>query len=260
MKYSTLQSTNNTKLFISNQEQRPIHQRHVQSLISSMSRYGFFPSKPIQCYSSGNGKYIVVDGHHRLEAAKELGCLFYYVVETKRSQEAMPEVNAGRAWKNEDFVRQFAMRGLPDYIALQQYISRGLPLACAVSLLSGESAKSSNKIKDIKCGLFKIKTTINAEAILSLIERNPDAPVFRHSGFIKAISMLLWVKEFDLPTFQHRIELGGHKIPNCSNVDDFLAAIDEVCNYRVNMKDRKSFVLLAKQATSARNPAIRRNR
>jgi hypothetical protein len=259
MKPSTLQSSNNPKLFISNQEQRPIYHRHVDALVSSMSRHGFFPSKPIQCYPNGNGKYTVVDGHHRLEAAKQLGCMFYYVVETKRSQDAMPDVNAGRAWKNEDFVRQYSMRGLPDYIALQQYISRGLPLRCAVALLGGESAASSNKMKDIKSGAFKVKTTDHAEKILSLIERNPDLPVFRHSAFIKAISMLLWVRDFDIATFQSRIEGGGHKIPNCSNVDDFLTAIDEVCNYRVNMKDRKSFVLLAKQAVALRNPKLPRN-
>jgi hypothetical protein len=253
MKTAKLQSTNNASLFISNHEQRPVHPQHVRFLISSMQRHGFFPSKPIQCYENGRGKYVVVDGHHRLEAAKEAGCTFYFVVEEKASQDAMPDVNRTRPWKSEDFVRQYALRGIADYVVLSEYVARGIPIQCAASLLSGQSAGSGNKPKTIKDGTFKVRTTEHADAFVSLIEAKRENPVFRHNAFVKALSMLLWVKEFDFGTFAKRVVDDGHKIPNCSNVEDFLAAIDEVCNFRVAMKDRKSYVLLAKQAAARRN-------
>ena len=126
MKQPKLQSTKNASLFVYNDEQRPIHQQHVNFLASSMSRHGFLPSKAIQCYRRKDGKLIVIDGHHRLEAAKTLGITFYYVVESATSQQAMPDVNRSRQWGIADFIRQYAMRGLPDYKRLSDYIASGL--------------------------------------------------------------------------------------------------------------------------------------
>jgi len=251
MKSPSLQSTNNAKLFVVNPEQRPINPNHVKFLISSMGKHGFMGSKPIQCYRRADGKLVVIDGHHRLEAAKHLGITFYYVVEGEQMQEAMPDGNRGLMWKNADFVRQYSIRGNKDYAALSSYVARGLPLAIAASLLGGQSAGSGNIVKSIPSGTFKVKTTDHAEKILSMIEDDPSARVFRHANFIKALSMCLWVKEFDFQTFKHRAEHNHHMIPNCSNVLDFLAAIEEVYNFR--SQKRVSVAFLARETAKKRS-------
>jgi hypothetical protein len=251
----TLRKTNNPNLFVYNNEQRPIHPQHVQLLANSIRKHGFLPSKPVQCYQAANGKLIVVDGHHRLEAAKALGEPFYYVVETEKSQNAMPDVNRSRAWKSEDYVRQYCLRGHPDFVLLSDYVKRGLPLQSAVNMLGGHTAGSNNLTSSIKDGSFKVKTTAHADMILSLIEDNPSVPAFRHYAFVRAMSLLLWVPQFDFHIFKHRVEQNSHKIPNCSNVPDFLEAIEEVYNFRVAIKDRESLSLLAVQAAAKRSAA-----
>jgi hypothetical protein len=255
MKTPILKSTNNPSLFVYNNEQRPIHPQHVQILANSIRKHGFFPSKPVQCYQAPNGKLIVVDGHHRLEAAKLLGESFYYVVETEQSQNAMPDVNRSRSWKSEDYVRQYSLRGYPDFILLSDYVKRGLPLQSAVNLLGGHTAGSNNLTASLKDGTFKVKTTAHADMILSLIEDNPNVAVFRHYGFVRAMSLLLWLPQFDFHIFKQRVEHNLHKIPNCSNVQDFLEAIEEVYNFRVPLKDRESLSLLAVQAAARRSAA-----
>jgi hypothetical protein len=248
----TLQSTNNAELFVSNDEQRPLHPQHVRFLASSMTKHGFLPSKPIQCYRRSDGKYIVVDGHHRLEAAKSLGIMFYFVCETELSQEAMPDVNRSRQWKSEDFIRQYAMRGYKDYRTLCDYVRRGVPTRVCVSMLAGESAGSLNQYAKIKTGEFKVKTTKQADFVLSLIEDNPKVPAFRHSNFISALSLCLWLREFDFGTFKGRAERNAHMIPNCSNAQDFLTAIEEVYNHHRPMKDRVPLALNAAKAAKQR--------
>lgn len=232
MKQPKLQSTKNASLFVYNDEQRPIHQQHVNFLASSMSRHGFLPSKAIQCYRRKDGKLIVIDGHHRLEAAKTLGITFYYVVESATSQQAMPDVNRSRQWGIADFIRQYAMRGLPDYKRLSDYIASGLNPTAAASLLAGESAGSANQSGRIKAGTFKVKTTENADKILSLMRDNPSITTFKNTNFVKALSLCLWLTEFDFGTFKSRAELNYHMIPKCSNVKDFLTSIEEVYNFR----------------------------
>lgn len=236
MKKPLLQSSNNSKIFVANHEQRPLNPQHIKFLMSSMRQHGFFASKPIQCYKDNSGSLVVVDGHHRLAAAKALEETFYYVIEDQTSQEAMPQVNRSLSWKLEDFIRQYKLRGNRNYEVLSAYVDRGLSAGIASALLSGNAAASFNQGDKIRSGQFIVKSTKHAEDILSMSEDNPTIKVFRHSGFIKALSLCLWIKEFDFATFKSRSELNYHMIPNCSNVDDFLRAIEEVFNYRNHKK------------------------
>lgn len=236
MKTPALQTSNNPSLFVPNHEQRPVNPIHVKRIASSMIKHGFLPSKPIQCYRRPDRKLIIVDGHHRFEAAKSLGFDFFYVVETEAAQEAMPDVQRSLSWKTGDFIRQYAMRGNKDYVVLSSYIHRGLPAAIAGSLLINQSAGSGNAAKVIPSGAFKVKTTDHADKILSLMEENPTTKVFSHVNFIKALSMCLWVNEFDFATFKKRAEQNWHMIPNCSNIPDFLQSIEEVYNFRAQLK------------------------
>lgn len=237
MKKPLLQSSNNATLFVKNDEQRPINPLHVKRLATSMSKHGFLPSKPIQVYRRKDGKMIVVDGHHRLEAAKMLGVIFYYVVEEEVAQQSMPDVQKSLSWKSEDYIRQYSLRGLKDYSVLASYIARGLPTMFAASILYGHSGAAGGMISGlIAGGTYKVKTVDHAEKILSLIESENPPRVFKHANFIKALALCLWLKQFDFGTFKKRAEGNWHMIPNCSNVPDFLTAIEEVYNFRSQVK------------------------
>lgn len=232
MKTPTLQSSNNPLIFVANPEQRPINQIHVKRIMTSMMKHGFLPSKPIQCYRRADRKLVIVDGHHRLEAAQCAGLDYYYVIESDASQDAMPDVQRSLSWQASDFIRQYSMRGNKEYILLSSYINRGLPTFIAASLLVGGSATSKNANRLIPGGLYRVKSTDHADKILSLIEENATTQVFKHSNFIKALSLCLWLKQFDFALFKKRVEANWHMIPNCSNIPDFLSAIEDVYNFR----------------------------
>jgi len=75
-----LETTTNYNRFSKNPEQRTISELHANNIAKSMMTAGFLPSKPIQCYKKGDG-LIIVDGHHRFEAAKSIGIPVYFFVE-----------------------------------------------------------------------------------------------------------------------------------------------------------------------------------
>lgn len=254
MKRTILQSANNYQLFCRNKEQRPLNSRHVARIRESMRRHGFRPSKPIQCYQL-HGKLVVVDGHHRLEAAKELGIAVYYVVEDESAQLSMLDENVTvLKWSTRDTVEQWAKRGKRDYQRLLDYVDSGIPLVEAASLLAGQSAGSHNVVPKLSDGSFVIKTTAHADAIVSIINLSATNKTLCHRQFIQALSLCLWVSVFDVQLFKDRAARNLHMIPRCSNVDDFLTSIEDVYNFR--SKHRVPIAFFAKEAAKARSAVL----
>lgn len=250
----TLQSSKNHDMFVANPEQRLINDKHVRGIAESIAKNGFRPGRPITCYRK-DGKLVVVDGHHRLAASKLLGSTFFYVVEGEDSQDIMPILNGGLKWKPIDFVRQYAMRGMRDYEILRDYVNMGIPLNCAAGLLAGNGCRGGLEISTrIAAGTYKVKTTDKINLVASLIIDNEGCKVFRHYGFIHALSMMLLVPEFDFGTFKSRVERNMHMLPNCSNGKDFLTAINEIYNYRRPIGEREDLSLKAIKASANRSP------
>jgi len=219
--------------FVHNHEQRPINQNHVKNLIESMRLYGFLESKPIQCYRH-NGKLVVVDGHHRLEAAMALGIEVCVVIESAESQDTMPAVNSiVKKWEAKDFVRLYASRGNHNYIALLEYEQMGIPISMAASMMINNAASSGNAHYQLIDGTFKIKTLEIIEEVYHLIyEFAEQCPAIRSRPFIGAISKCIMCKEFNMITFKSRLAENTSMIKKTNNEDQMLTLIESVYNHR----------------------------
>lgn len=56
------------------EHQRKVRPAHVDNLIASIDRIGFIvPVVAVEIHNGGRSRYVVIDGQHRLEAARELG-------------------------------------------------------------------------------------------------------------------------------------------------------------------------------------------
>jgi ParB-like chromosome segregation protein Spo0J len=64
--------TDKLDVFVEHGHQQPVCPRHVKKIMESMQSHGFLASKPIQCFRDGKSLKII-DGHHRVNAAKNLG-------------------------------------------------------------------------------------------------------------------------------------------------------------------------------------------
>lgn len=228
-----LETTKDYSKFTQNHEQRPINIKHAKMIAENMQHVGFLPSKPIQCYKQGS-KLVVVDGHHRLEAAKAIGIPVFYVVEPQSCQQTMAAENMlVRKWEAIDFVRLYASRGLQDYIILMNYIEKGIPCSMAASMLHGEGANSGNTRESLANGKFKIKTFDYANKISLLIEvYGKREPAIKSRAFISSVSKCLFCNEFDFDTFRSRIDANLSMIQKTSNEDQMLDIIEAIYNYR----------------------------
>ena len=228
-----LETTNDYSKFVTNKEQRKINPLHAKKIAQNMADCGFIPSKPIQCYKDGN-KLVVVDGHHRLEAAKTAGIYLYYVVEPKQCQESMAVENSlVKPWGQIDFVRLYANRGIKDYMELLAYQDRGIPLNMAASMLIDNDAGSGNAHKSIKSGNFKIKTRYLINLVLSFIDEfGSTNHAINNRSFIAAISSCILCNEIDIEILRSRIRENTSMIEKTSTTDVMLEQLERVYNFR----------------------------
>jgi hypothetical protein len=246
-----LQTTTNYGLFVANDDQRKLDQNHAKRLAQSMAKVGFIPSKPVQCWKRGD-KLIIVDGHHRYEAAKALGIPLCYVVESAESQHMIAAENfLVKKWNGEDFIRLYANRGIPDYVELLGYAEKsGLTLKFASSMLIDNQASSGNAGQALNKGEFKIKSRKQIEAFIAL-RAKVAAKEIMHPRFISAWSKCYYVNEFDPSQFAHKCALYSGFLTTCNNEDQALAMIEQIYNHKQSTKIPLAF--LARE--SAKNRA-----
>jgi hypothetical protein len=256
-----LETTKDYSLFEANPEQRPIMAGHARKISESMKLVGFIPSKPIQCYRKGK-KLIVVDGHHRLEAAKLAGCEVYYVTESADSQNTMAsENNLVKRWGGIDFVRLYASRGNHYYMSLLQYRELGIPINMAASMMINNSAASGNANNAIMSGTFKAKSLEQIELVADLIRDYGSASsVLTSRPFIAAISKCILCDQFSIKTFRTRLTENLPMLVKTANEDQMLSLIETIYNRHSRQPvPLKFYVESASRERNAKNLKIKKN-
>ena len=94
-------------------------------------------------------KYVI-DGQHRLEAAKFLGVPIYYVVDEDLTEHDIPMINANqKAWQIKDFLGFYVKQGKPVYLFIEKASTYfKLPVHFIISCLK----KSKEAFKDFRKG------------------------------------------------------------------------------------------------------------
>ena len=100
-----MKQTTNYAIFKHKNGNRTINEKHVQKLKNSFIKHDYLPSCPIIVDENFN----VVDGQHRLEAAKQLGIAVWYVVEKEPDNDLLIDLNiTQRKWTATDYVNYYA--------------------------------------------------------------------------------------------------------------------------------------------------------
>ena len=97
--------TYNYSQFKFNDKNRSISNKNVTDIKNSITQVGFIKQRAILV----NKDNIIIDGHHRFLALKELNMPIIYEVEREISQKEMILLNScQRTWTLEDFIRLYA--------------------------------------------------------------------------------------------------------------------------------------------------------
>jgi hypothetical protein len=257
MSTKALNQTKDYSIFLPHEHQQPMSEHHVKRIAESMARTGFWQSKPLSVVRKA-GKFVIVDGHHRYAAAKGLGLAVFYVIEADFMLDEIGRGNSAvRVWSVLSFAKMFAAKGDPHYVELLNYVSKGFALRNAASLLRGESAHSGNANDYVKTGTFKIKTRASIDTIFGFMDEfGETCPAVKSAIFVEALSVLLFVQEFDCGTLKARIRTNPLSLVKCNNRQQMLDQIEELYNFRA--RDKVPLAFLAKEMMTSRKCFISR--
>jgi len=223
----------------------------TDALRDSMRHHGFIPAYPVHCVKEGDA-FSVKAGHHRFEVAKELGLAIYYVISDDSATIHELETATTR-WSVEDYLSSYIRCGIESYTRLKEYWTEtGIPLGMCISILAGESARSSNKLRSFKDGSFTIKGQEHADQIRQIVMRCSELGVTINQNFVAAISRCLRVEEFSIETFLFRAASNATTFKKCRTIEDQMKLLEDIYNYKAHNKIALCF--LADQIMRKRSP------
>jgi hypothetical protein len=210
-----------------------------KALIESMRRYGWIDAFPMLVVPGGNGKFLIIEGHRRLDAATQLSTQDSIQVEAKYVIDGNDDIDPRyvssrvRAWNQTDYVNSYAQTGKQHYCKLLEFAgAHGLSLTTAAFVLSGKQC-----LPDVIDGSFAITNTRNAPGILKVMRAIrgenaiPRVKWWSHQRVVIALAYIMrYVPSFSCDTMAKKIQAHAAFLSNQPNVKGFIEMLEQIYN------------------------------
>lgn len=235
------QSTSDYSIFKKHLSNRPINEAAVTKLMASIKAKNLLEYRPMLV----DGGLHVVDGQHRLEAAKRLGIPIYYQVSEDANDEDMLGLNQGVSlWGISDFLHYFVSKGKPDYIKFKDFIEKKR-LQCRMGLrvlMNGNHSKIA--VQQFKNGKFEFPKAEILDEVEELFLKYSDIVelintkkmkgnlITSVTHFKNGLLDFLRNKEIDYMAFKRRLEINLQKLCKCAGPMEYVALFKEIYNWK----------------------------
>lgn len=230
-----IKKTKNYNLFNFNNLNRKIDERHLSQLKEAIVKNNLLHLRPIQI----NSKLQILDGQHRLRAAKDLGVYIYYTVEREMTEEEMILLNQhNKNWVAPDFLEYYAKKGIEDYVICKAFQEKwNFDLGSCIALLTQES----RSYHAFRKGLFKIKDLERANYLAERVYSfKPYYSGFRRRNFIFAIVRISNEKKYSHKRMIQKLAKQQHKLVDCTTKLKYIQLLESIYNFR--SKDKLRFI------------------
>ena len=242
--------TNNLSMFKQIDGNRIPNIQHVRRLSDSIRVYGM-KCNPILV----NERMEVIDGQHRLMAAKEAESFVYYIIVDGYSLNEVHTLNLNQKnWTKKDFMEGYANMGIESYIKLKNFVEKNDDYSfndciALCSNISGSSSsdinqkirqdnyKNYNMVEVFQEGTWKGKDFNLAQDWVNKIRMIKSYYVgYNRSAFVGTMIVLFQNKNFDFNEFMHKLRLQPTALVDCANREQYKTLIEDIYNYRSRNK------------------------
>lgn len=234
-----MEATTNYDIFKKHVSNRQIHKKTVKDLEKSITETNLLNLRPILV----DKQMRIIDGQHRLEAAKNLGLPIYYEIHEFDSPECILRLNSiQKNWDSKDFLDYYCSIGREDYLKFRDFLERnGLRINIAICLFWGVSGKDTTKFKK---GMIKYPSYEKELQVFTMLERINKIIDFleqkllgkkefiRGTNFYRAVTIFLSAKFIDFDTFMRKLEFRLDLMRSCGRIADFLEIFRAIYNYK----------------------------
>jgi len=225
---------------------RPPNPQHVKRLAISIQENGLLQNPIIV-----NEDMEVVDGQHRLMAARKAESSIYFIIVEGYHLQQVQVLNLNQKnWTKKDFMNGYADMGVAAYVKLRDFVNKNNDLnmtdciaICANNLSSSSSSinqkyrKGSDRVFNI-VEIFEEGTWLGGD--FDLAQRNADKIYmvkpyyngYNRSTFVQALLGMFRIDEFDFTQFIKKLSIQGGKLIDCTSVTQYRLLIEEIYNYK----------------------------
>lgn len=223
----TVYKTDDLDLFETLQGNRKINLLHLNRLIESIKMKNLLHISPIVV----NENMQVIDGQHRLHAAKDLGLEIYYVVDDSLGLEDVQLLNSNtKNWTTDDYMHAYCELGYEDYLIYRDFKNKyQVNHTTALLFLSGSNSRQTIAFKS---GQFQVVDLEQAERwaeMLNDFKKKYDG--FTRRSFVYAVLKMFRHEDYDHDRMVERMEVSNLPIRDAVNVREYLRQLEDIYNY-----------------------------
>lgn len=219
---------------------RPIDKRNLEQLVSSISERNLLKERPIII----NENNEVLDGQHRLEAAKQLQIpIFFERKEGGNYQDIIALNGAQKNWKPIDYLNLFAHgEKRESYLKFDKFMKENQLKYAEASLIIHGPFKEMDEFRRFKSGDFiypEDEEVINSEMkkihqVWAIIKNHGIKPFhrFRSTAFLRPLLIFIENKNVNWELFLQKIEANWYKIGTRPSTSLYLEMFCEIYNIR----------------------------
>jgi len=187
-----------------------------------------------------NEKFQVIDGQHRIEAAKQLKIEIPYVVVQGMGIEHVVRLNnVQRRWGIRDYIELHVLNGNENYIQLKDFYTKHKISPSNAIVLTSFTSYRTTKTNDFREGRFKIVDLDNAEFLMSMIHRMrpflATASISGEDAFVVAVKRAHHILEKDDKSIEDLVntleQVKTFVIPFKSHIRDYYRVFEDILNY-----------------------------
>jgi len=237
-----IHSTHDLSIFKNLNGNRDLNIGNVDRIAKSIVDNGFL-KVPIVV----NENFEIIDGQHRVEAAKKVNSIVYYVKIKSYNLSTAILLNANASnWKTIDYVKSFCERGNINYIKLMQLheSNKDFGLNTCAELTTDyiyrlTLNKDNSKSDVIKTGEFIYNDINDADYIFESMRKiHGNIPEAKSSIYCRTIKLCLKNAEFRLNDFVYKANKYPDLYRKSNTISVIMANIEHIYNYNNKTKKR----------------------
>jgi len=236
--------TSNLSIFKTLPGNRVPNLQHINRLTYSLNKYGM-KCNPILV----NENMEVIDGQHRLEAAKIAKTYVFYIITPGYTLTEVHTLNLNQKnWSKSDYMDGYANMGIKSYIKLKEFILKNdnFTFSNCLALCSNVTKTShiylASQINRTNKHVFEEGTWIGKDwdkaqdwaDKIRMVGTYYDG--YDRAIFVRAFIPLLSNDKFDFNEFMHKLRLQPSALVDCVNSEQYRTVIEDIYNWRSRNK------------------------
>lgn len=236
---SEIKKESDLSVFKKHEQNDAMDPKNLRNIIASITAHNMLEYRPILV----DKDMRVIDGNHRLEAAKQLGLDIYYQMDISATHENIVLLNSNsRTWKINNYVDYYASLGSTDYIRLNEFLNKKqIQVGTFLRIIKGKGGKankticggtfkfpSPEKIQDLEIKMEKIDR-IQQEMSRYLIKNHKCARSKKMQG---AVLSLMENPDLDVEVLLKKIAYKADAIHPCADSYGYYVMMRDIYNWK----------------------------